>query len=258
MLGHTYGWKARLGLILPSLNVTTEYEYYKMIPEGVTIHTTRMFFEQETKETYASLLSDIPQAVTMLSHAQVRAIAFACTSGSLYGGLGYDKKIIQTMQEHSNRACTTTSTAVIEALNIMGIKKVCVGTPYSLWINPLEQKFLEDNGFDVVNMQSIMEEVRRIFGDIPNETGPELSFLVNAITPQRVYEFTVDQVHVHNSDGVFLSCMGLPTLGIIDSLEKYLGKPVVSSNQATLWKLMHMAGLETKDSMSCFGSLFNY
>jgi maleate isomerase len=256
MLGNTYGWRARLGLILPSLNVTTEPEYYRMLPEGVTVHTTRMFFEQETEETYTHLIDDVSRAVTLLSHAQVHALAFACTSGSLYGGLGYDQKIIEIMKKCTDRPSTTTSTAVVEALNTMGIKKVCIGTPYSTWLNPLERKFLEDSGFEVINIRSIMEDAKEVFGDVSDETGPQLSFLVNAVPPQRVYEFAVKKVYRDGCDGIFLSCMGFPTLGVIEMLEKDLGKPVISSNQATLWKLLKMARVETQDCMSGFGSLF--
>lgn len=256
MLGNTYGWRARLGLILPSLNVTTEPEYYRMLPEGVTVHTTRMFYEQQTEETYAHLPDDIPRAVTLLSHAQVHALAFACTSGSLYGGLGYDQKIIDIIKKYTDRPCTTTSTAVVEALDTMGVKKVCIGTPYSTWVNTLEHKFFEGNGFEVINIRSIMEDVRGVFGDVPDETGPQLRFLVNAVPPQRIHEFVVRKVYRDGCDGLFLSCMGFPTLGIVDVLEKDLGMPVISSNQATLWKLLKMAGVETQDCMSGFGSLF--
>jgi maleate isomerase len=256
MLGHTYGWRARLGVILPSVNVTTEPEYCRMVPDGVTVHATRMFFETETEETYIHLLDDVPRAVKLLSHAQVHALAFACTSGSQFGGLGYDQKIIETMRKYTSCPCTTTSTAVVEALQTMGIKRVCVGTPYAEWINPLEQKFLEDSGFEVVSMRSTVEDVKEVFGDIPDETGPQMSFLNNAVPPQRVYEFVINKVYRDNCDGIFLSCMGFPTLGVIDILEKDLGKPVISSNQATLWRLLKMAGLETREDMQRFGSLF--
>ena len=248
MLGNTYGWRARLGLILPSLNVTTEPEYYRMVPEGVSVHTTRMFFEQETEETYAHLIDDVSRAVTMLSHAQVHALAFACTSGSLYGGLGYDQEIIEIMNKCTDRPCTTTTTAVIEALGKMGIKKV--------WINPLERSFFEACGFEVINIRSFMEDVEEVFGKISDETGPKLSFLVNAVPPQRVYEFAIRKIYRDDCDGLFLSCMGLPTLGIVEWLERDLGKPVISSNQATLWKLLKMAGIDGREAMRGYGSLF--
>lgn len=255
MLGNTYGWRARIGIILPSLNVTTEPEYYRMLPEGVTLHTTRIFIEQETEESFAQLAGYVTDTVSLLSHARVDALAFACTSGSLYGGVGYDQKIIDLMRNSINLPCTTTSTAVLEAMRALGMQKICVVTPYSSWINPKEQHFLEANGFCVTNIKSIREEVSDIFHGIENDTGPRLSFLVNAITPQRVYKFTVDKVYTNDCDGVFLSCMGLPTLGIIKTLEEDIGKPVISSNQVTLWKLLKMAGVKT-ESMKCYGSLF--
>ncbi len=105
-------------------------------------------------------------------------------------------------------------------------------------------------------MRSILEDVKEIFGDIRDETGPRISSLVNAVPPQRVYEFAVSKVYRNGCDGIFLSCMGFPTLGVLEVLEKDLGKPVISSNQATLWKLLRMVGVETRDCMQRFGSLF--
>ena len=258
MLGNSYGWRVRLGLILPSLNVTTEPEFYRMVPEGVTVHTTRMGLEKATEESYAHLTKDVPDAVALLSHARVQAMAFACTSGSLYGGIGYDEAIAQTMKQYTSSPCTTTSTAVVEALRTLGIKKVCVGTPYVVWMNQLEQKFLEGSGFEVVNMRTLVEDAKEVFGDLLDDGGPQLRFLVNAVPPQRVYEFAVHKVFRADCDGLFLSCMGLPTLGVIKLLENDLGKPVISSNQATLWKLLKMAGIQAKPHMDQFGSLFSY
>ncbi len=257
MLGHTYGWRARIGIILPSICLTEEYEYPRMVPEGVTVHFTRMAFENVTQENYVRMLDDVPRSAKLLSHARVHATAFACTSGSLFGGLGYDQKIIEIMKEHMNCPCTTTSTAVVEALKAIGIKKLSVGTPYPDWVNRLELKFLEDSGFQIVNIRGILQDVKELFGINPENPSQELSFLTNAIPPQRVYEFAASKINKHDCDGIFLSCMALPTLGIINLLEKDLGKPVITSSQATLWKLLKMAGVDTKVCMEQFGGLFS-
>ena len=45
------------------------------------------------------------------------------------------------------------------------------------------------------------------------------------------------------AEGIFISCTALPALGVIGDLEARLGKPVVSSNQASLWRLLHHAEL---------------
>jgi maleate isomerase len=55
------------------------------MPEGVTAHFTRMEFEETTPENYEGMVKDVPAGARMLSHAEVDALVFACTSGSLYG-----------------------------------------------------------------------------------------------------------------------------------------------------------------------------
>jgi len=54
-----------------------------------------------------------------------------------------------------------------------------------------------------------------------------------------------------------LSCMGLRTLEVLSKLEHDLGKPVLSSNQVTLWKLYQLCGIPCADIRSDFGSLFS-
>lgn len=258
MLGATYGWRARLGIILPSLNVVTEPEYYRMVPEGVTVHTARMAFKELKPEAYEHMLDDVPRAAAQLADACVHAVAFACTSGSLYGGLGYDQKIIEMLKEHADCPCTTTSVACVEALRAMKMKRICVGSPYPEWVNQLVRKFLEDSGFEVVSVIGAPEEFRELFGSEYDMGRPRSAFEIQAMPAERVYDFALRRVNRPDCDGMFLACTGLQTLGVIDLLESELGKPVVSANQATLWKLLRLVGIETKQSMSRFGSLMTY
>ncbi|MEO5702213.1 MAG: hypothetical protein ABIS17_02510, partial [Casimicrobiaceae bacterium] len=41
---------------------------------------------------------------------------------------------------------------------------------------------------------------------------------------------------------VFVSCTQLPTLGVVARLEAELGKPVITSNQATFWQALRATG----------------
>ncbi|MEM4154152.1 MAG: hypothetical protein QXW52_04960 [Candidatus Caldarchaeum sp.] len=56
------------------------------------------------------------------------------------------------------------------------------------------------------------------------------------------------------SEAVFISCTDLLTLHIISELEKEFGFPVVSSNQATLWDMLRLAGFDEK--INNVGALF--
>jgi maleate cis-trans isomerase len=46
-------------------------------------------------------------------------------------------------------------------------------------------------------------------------------------------------------EAVFASCTNLRTLPVIETCERRLGKPVISSNLALAWHMMHLAGLPT-------------
>ena len=52
---------------------------------------------------------------------------------------------------------------------------------------------------------------------------------------------------------MLISGTGLPTAGVLDGLERQLGKPVLSSNQAFLWRALRVAGVRTP--VSGFGRL---
>lgn len=233
------GWRARFGVILPSVNTTTESEFYRCLPEGVTAHFTRMEFKETTPEYFERMIDDVPAGASMLSHAEVDAIIFACTSGSLYGGLGYDQKIISKIKEHNNVPASTTSTAVIEAFKVLGVKKVAVATPYEDWVNQLEKSFFEGNGVSVLNIKGLGMK----------------GLDVCEVHPETLYRFAKAQDR-EEADAVFMSCMGLRTLEVLPRLELDLGKPILSSNQVTLWMLFKLCSIPGPDIRCNFGSLF--
>lgn len=54
-------------------------------------------------------------------------------------------------------------------------------------------------------------------------------------------------------DGIFISCTNFPTLEIIEALKENAGKPVVTSNQASMVIALKMMGI--KEKIRGFGSL---
>ena len=47
------------------------------------------------------------------------------------------------------------------------------------------------------------------------------------------------------ADGVLIGGTGFRCVGIIDTLEKDLGRPVITANQASLWHCLRMSGIHT-------------
>ena len=55
------------------------------------------------------------------------------------------------------------------------------------------------------------------------------------------------------AEALLISGTGLPTVGIVERLEKDLGKPVVTSQTATLWFALRALGI--KDPVRGYGRL---
>lgn len=102
-----------------------------------------------TPESFQRMHGDIRRATGLLCTGRVDAIAYACTAGSF---LEDSEKIVQIIEREGNVPAVTTSMAVIEALRVLGIKRVAVATPYVELVNERERKFLENTGFEVTRI----------------------------------------------------------------------------------------------------------
>jgi maleate isomerase len=229
------GWRARLGLLVPSGNTTIEPELYRLAPRGVSLHFARLKLGRDTADEIERMSDDLEQQAERLGDGNVDLICFGCTGGSLLGGVGYDKDIIKRIEDSTGIPATTTSTAVVEALKRLKGKKLSVATPYPEWLNEKLRSFLEGHDFIVVAMEGLGLETG--MENVPQESVYRLARRVNR----------------PDSDIVFISCTDFPTLEVIGSLEKDLGKTVISSNLATMWMLLRLVRLP--DTLEGYGRL---
>ncbi|MEW5921375.1 MAG: maleate cis-trans isomerase [Bacillota bacterium] len=222
-----YGWRKRIGLIIPSLNVTIEPEFNRLLAPGLSVHVTRTLLEEGSPENLGKMADDCVAAAKLLATAHVDIIVYACTSGSLIKGVGWDREIIRNIEAETGIIATTTSTAVIEAFQELGVKKVAVATPYIDEVNRIEKEFFEGHGVDVVNIEGL--------GFTKGEQ-------LHAIPIGTAYSFG-KKVDRPEADCVFISCTDFRAIEEIDSLEQDLGKPVMCSNTATFWSTLKETGV---------------
>jgi len=232
------GWRGRIGLITPAPGSSTEAEFNWYRPEGVAVLTTRIPLKGISVAALTEMNSYIDEAASLLAGAEVDVIVFGCTAGSLVKGPGYDKEIIKRLEGRTGIKVTTTSTGVSEALKALNVKKVAVATPYAEEVNQAEKVFLEGSGFRVVSI-----------------IGPMLSDpkLVPQIPSAKMYKLA-READTDDADAMFISCTGLHVLDIIEILEKDLGKPVITSNQVTLWSTLKKLNINEK--IEGLGKLF--
>ncbi|MCY3957435.1 MAG: aspartate/glutamate racemase family protein [Chloroflexi bacterium] len=167
-------------------------------------------------------------AAGRLAERGAQAVAYGCTSASYVLGPEGDAAIIDEMQAASGLPATTTSSAVVEALRVLGVRSLAVLSPHIDDLNDRLQAYLEAAGFTVAAM-----------------VGLNLRCDIEDVEPGETREIVESQVDRPDADAVFISCTGMRTAGVIDHIEVSLGKPVVTANQATLWHLGQLAGIST-------------
>lgn len=223
-------WRGKLGIIYPA-DGALDSEYWEWVPEGVSVHINRFeaIDDQRVKVFEAQAKSsDIEKSASHLAVINPDSIAYACTSGSFVFGAGKDQEIITRMENESGVPCTTTSTAIVNALKTLQVNKLAVAAPYPQEVNDRLRVFLEQNGFSVVSLEGLGLQ-QGIFSQPPG-TAYNLAKRAN----------------IADAEAVVISCTNFRTVDILEHLEKDLGKPVVSANQATVWELLRLGGVHEK------------
>ena len=226
----------RVGILYPSGGFS-EQEIQKILPDGVSIHVTRIPMKKPTYEVLLHMADNVEEAAGLLADAAVDIIAFSCTGGSFIKGRGYDHEIIARINRATGLPATTMTTAVVAALGALSIKKLVMVTPYVERINQMEKSFLEDTGFQVLNYRGL---------------GLDNVYDEYQVEPSYWYEL-VKEMQEPGADGYFVSCGGIRVVDIIEQLETELGKPVITSNQALVWHCLRKIGVQ--ETRGGFGRL---
>lgn len=246
-----YGWRGRIGIILPSTNAVAESEFWEIKPKGVSLSVTRIKKSLEDNiDSLRNMVKNVERAAEELSTAKVDLILFACTSGSFLGGVKWENKIVNTIEKVSGIKAITTSGAVVEAIKKLNCRKISIATPYTSDINQRAKEFFESNGLKVLGFSSLetsRDVILRYYG-----RSDVISF--RYLDPWIAYKLAKESFQA-TSELVFISCTGFRTLEIVETLEEDLSVPVVTSNLASIWMAMRSCGIMEK--INGYGKLLN-
>jgi maleate isomerase len=217
--------------------VATEPEYGKMTPEGVSCHYHRIAFQGGGIENLKKVEEGLEDATRIMMDVHPAVMAMTGTGVSFAGGYGYDQKMIEKMKKiNGNLPTTTTSSSAIDALHRLGVKKISMAMPYIEEVALAAVRFVEESGIRVLKKKWLSESP----ADVP---------------PEKVYGLA-REVDTAESEAIFLPCTGWHTIDVIEKLEGDLKKPVISSNQATMWNLLRLAAIN--DKVQGYGQLLSH
>jgi len=225
-----YGNKAKIGLIVPSVNSVMEPEFNAIKPDGISIYATRLLLTEGTVKGLKKMSEGLVDAARLIADAGVDIIVYGCTSSSFIKGIGWDQELISTIERITGISATTTSTSVIRVFKQLEISKVAVVTPYPDEVNQLEKKFFKQHGIHVVRIKGL---------DIIKKED------MQSTTPDTVYKLACE-IDNPEAEAIFISCTGIKTITIIRKLEKKLKKFAFSSNIATMWDALNILGIHSE------------
>lgn len=222
-----YGWRAKLGIIIPSNNTVLEPEFARMAPDGVSVHASRILTAGTSPEAIVEMERNASRALRELNAGGVDVIAYACLATALVKGRGWAERFIEDACHEVKLPITTAVTATMDGLRVSGATRVAVASPYPDEIHRLLPPFFEQYGFQVVRSQNLDIKGALEVCRVPSSAAYRLAREVNSPEAQAICIVATD----------------FQTVDIITALEQDLGKPVVTTNQALLWRSLELAGV---------------
>lgn len=220
-----FGWRARLGAVVPSNNTVLEPEFWNLRPDGVTLHTARVLSHGPTPEGIARMQQAAMRACEELKAGALDVLSYACLATSLVQGPDWSAALVAEVRSRFGLPACTAAGATIAGLRAVGARRVAFATPYPERIHALVQPYMEASGLVVTGIANMR------FAD---------SIEVCKAPPGAAYRLA-RQADVAEAEAVCIVATDFQTLPIIAALEADLGKPVVTTNQAVLWMMLGLA-----------------
>ena len=206
-----------------------------MAPTGVSFHFARLDAGddpgepggaagmEERNRAHLAGLGAPARSPAALSPA---VVVLAHTGSSYANGFANEPALIERLAALAKTSAVTAASAIRAALQHRGVKRLALATPYPASVSAQGKAYLQAGGFEIAGYHRL-ENVTNIYAE----------------TEERAYELA-RKADSPAAEAVLLSGTGLPTIGVLQTLEHDLGKLVVSSTQAMLWQALRVAGVQ--------------
>ena len=234
------GINSKIGLIALSTDFMIEKDFKKIIENmKIDLFVNRIrSYHPLTKENLIKMAENVTEvSKDILPDEKLDCVVYGCTSGTIASGYDSIKNKINLAKPEAK--VVTPSSAAVNALRKLNVKKVSVFTPYSEKLNNDVVDYFKKENFIVTSNS---------YFDISYDND------IAKVDPDYLFE-VITKMDLGEAEAVFLSCTNLPALNIVDKLEKKLNKFVLSSNQALIWDTLESIG--QNNSIKGFGKLFS-
>ena len=166
--------------------------------------------------------ADVAYQAKMLGAARVEVMALIQTSASLFAD-DYDAVTVKRMTEASGIPSLTSAQALGRALQALGAKRIAFATPYSEEAIARAKRYYETKyGVTVVASRSL---------------GATDSYAIGKMDASMV-DAAFGEIDRPDIDALVVPGGNFPTMDRISGWEEKFGKPVLTTNQVTLWGIL--------------------
>ena len=233
------GINSKVGLIALSTDFMIEKDFKKIIENmniDLFVNRIRSYYPL-TKENLIKMGENVTEvSKDILPDEKLDCVVYGCTSGTIASGYDSIKNKINLAKPEAK--VVTPSSAAVNALRKMNVKKVSIFTPYSEKLNNDVVDYFKKENFIVTSNS---------YFDILYDND------IAKVDPDYLFE-VITKMDLGEAEAVFLSCTNLPALNIVDKLEKKLNKIVLSSNQVLIWDTLQ--NIKKTEPVNGFGKLF--
>ncbi|GAB3477693.1 maleate cis-trans isomerase family protein [Nocardiopsis coralliicola] len=220
-------WQSGVGIIAP-YDFALDRELWRWAPDDISLYVTRLpFVPVPVTVDQASALSDgsgAARATRDLMAPEPLVIGYACASGSFVHGTEGQLRLSQAILDAGAPAAVTTSGAMIDALEALGLRRIAVVTPYVDSVTDRLLAYLGEHGIETTSSVGL-----GLLGHIWRVGYAEVAQAVR-------------EADRPDAEAVYISCTNVLTYDIIAPLERMLGKPVIAANQVTMWAALRAIG----------------
>jgi maleate isomerase len=245
-----WGWRARIGMFIVGSEAVPEAEWWAMCPADVSVHAARVTsptpWAAWTDRRDVELGDDLARGAAQFASMRLSAVVIGHSSSSIVGGKGWDEAVVERLSSilGTDVVVTTNGLDCAAALDASQVSRPFLVFPPWFGDGTLARgvEYFQDCGFEPA-------------GHLRHDPGPGwrelppgelyahgLGFAQDA---ESLYE-QIGAACPDTADGVLIAGTGFRCVGIIDALEKRLGRPVISANQASLWRCLRLSGVETR------------
>jgi maleate isomerase len=227
----------RIGLIVPSSNVTIETELPILLSRHdvskFTFHSSRMRMREVTAEGLAHMGAESARCVEELSDIPCHAVVYACLVALMAAGSKRHVAEEERLQRlgatgGSSAPVVSSAGALLNAIAAIGARRVALIAPYTKPLMRLVAAYIEDQGVEVVDAINLEVADNRAVG---------------RMDPLQLVDLAL-RLDLTRAEAIVLSCcVQMPSLGAIETVERRLGLPVLSATTATVHELLLRLGL---------------